>query len=424
MTTRASSLVCPSICRLLRGVSTQSVIPFHPILGSWQIGCPRMFGARALSFQFRPRLLFTANLSEGSHKLGENSISQERTVFVTNFKWPVTEKSLREHFEKFGEVKDYVWGKTKLTKRARGFALVQFQNENDFNDVLRQPHDLFGHQLTVKKYQKRPWMTGETFFVKVRNVDAKWRKEELMNHFSKYGSVVAVDWPINIFTKTKQDTCFVQFSSTEQADKASRDENQLFGDQKMEVIRSNSQLNDWLGGTNRLLVSADTTVESVANYFTKFGSIEAIWGNFSNVAPNGMLCPTFSLTFKEASSVQEISKQTHLIDGEEVFTLRGTPNPAPSYPFERRIVVDKIPDEVTKKDVTEYFDQFGIVQKVYFATVPETDVKLTFTVTFERHEAVRRAIAEENHSLRGQKVRVRSVGYRKYNSILALLKDP
>lgn len=47
MTACASSWVCQSIFRLLRrctGLSAQTLIPFHPIVGLWQIGTPVQTG--------------------------------------------------------------------------------------------------------------------------------------------------------------------------------------------------------------------------------------------------------------------------------------------------------------------------------------------------------------------------------------------
>lgn len=81
--------------------------------------------------------------------------------------------------------------------------------------------------------------------------------------------------------------------------------------------------------------------------------------------------------------------------------------------------MDEIPDELT-----EYFDLVGIVRQVSFATLPQTGRNLTCAATFQRHEAVRRVIPQENHSLCYQKVRVGSVGFAKYDSVVDLLKDP
>ncbi|XP_068689365.1 RNA-binding protein Musashi homolog 1-like [Montipora foliosa] len=415
MIARGSFLVNQSVYRLfsrLIGVPAQPLISSSPRLKLCQHGRTPLSCIRNLSLY--PCLLFSADLSEKSQQEDEKSASPERTVFVANFKWPVTETSLREHFSKFGQIEQFVWGQTKLTKQARGFALVTFARENDLSNVLRQPHDLLGFQLIVKKYLQRS--VGETCVVEVRNLDEKWRKEDLLEHFSKYGSVVAIDWPIHVLANAKQDRCFIQFSSKEEAEEALKKENQILSDQRggqeILVSKSTSKAHKSFEGTKRLIAIADTTVESIATNFTKFGSIEAIWGNFSMVGPNSTLRPTFSLLFKEVGPVEEITKQSHFINNQEIFTLRGAPKLAPWYPFERRIVVDKLPYEVTGQDVIKHFHQFGIVNQLHFVRVPETGEKVACIVTFEKRETVARVIAEGNPKLCGQKVRVRSVGYR------------
>lgn len=105
MTGCASSLVCQSIFRLLRrctGPSAQT----RWAVAKW---LPPYVCFKNLLHSISPQLLFTPILSERSHQLGEKSMSRERTVFVINFKWPVTEESLRKHFEKFGEIRDFAW---------------------------------------------------------------------------------------------------------------------------------------------------------------------------------------------------------------------------------------------------------------------------------------------------------------------------
>ena len=50
----------------------------------------------------------------------------------------------------------------------------------------------------------------------------------------------------------------------------------MLGGQEILVQKSNSLICKKVASTNRLVVYADTTVEATANYFNKFGQIDAV----------------------------------------------------------------------------------------------------------------------------------------------------
>ena len=358
------------------------------------------------------RLLSSSEHSENSAKQEDASESRERTLFVTNFRQPVTKESLRNHFSQFGVIESFTWAETKITKRARGYAFVTYAKKEDFKNVLRQSHKLFGCQLVVHVSVPKAPQLVNTCFIHVRNVDAKMRKEDLLEHFSTFGTVDAIDWPVDTMTSFKRDFCFVQFSSTEEAEEAARNENQILGGQEILVQTSNSSICKKVASTNRLAVYADTTVEAIARYFIKFGQIDAVWGNFTVVGANSTIMPIFSLIFKEKHPVDEISKKSHFIKDKEVFTLRCLPKPVLTYPFEKKVVVDELPDKVTIEDIVLYFRQFGDVQQCQFKEDPVTRKILNYTVTFKTLEDVQRVMVDEKHKLFGKEVRVRRVGYR------------
>ena len=363
---------------------------------------------RQFSVDFR--LLSPSEQSENSAQQEYASENRKRTLFATNFMQPVTKEFLRNHFSQFGEIESFTWAETKVTRRARGYAFVTYAKKEDFENILRQSHELFGRQLVVQISAPRPPQLGKTCSIQVRNVEAKTRKEDLLEHFSTFGSVDAIDWPVDTMTSFKRDFCFVQFSSTEEA---AKNESQILGGQEILVQKSNSLICKNMASTNRLVVYADTTaVEAIANYFNKFGQIDAVWGNFTVVGANPTITPIFSLIFKEKRPVNEISKKSHFIKDKEVFTLRSLPKPVLTYPFEKKIVVDELPDRVTVEDILLYFRQFGDVQRCEFKADPVTHKILNYTVTFKTLEDVQRVMVDEKHKLFGKEVRVRRVGYR------------
>lgn len=69
-------------------------------------------------------------------------------VFVGGLSWETGEESLREYFERFGEVTDCVIMRDKYTGHPRGFGFVKFLDETVADFVASQPHILDGRQVT------------------------------------------------------------------------------------------------------------------------------------------------------------------------------------------------------------------------------------------------------------------------------------
>ena len=275
-----------------------------------------------------------------------------------------------------------------------------------------QSHTLNGSQLTVKTSRPVLPESDTTCFVVVNNVDTKMRKEDLLEHFSKYGTVVAIDCPIDHVARSRFNHCFVQFSLKEEVEEAAKDERQILGDQEVLVQKSTSRISKHLSltTTNMLLVLAESTVESIATYFGKFGEVEAVWGNFDCVGP---IPPSFQcLMFYSRKPVlyKKLARQSHFIDDQEVFTLRGVNKPV--FQFEKKIVVDQLPDLVSAENVIQHFQQFGPIQHCHFAEDPRSGQKLNCTINFCDHVSMRKAMINENHNICGKQVRVRRVGYR------------
>jgi len=412
MNIRGSFLVYQSFSRLFPRVARLSFRPAstgNAFLILHQHGSTSVFPT-SRNFSVGSRSLSTSEQSEKTEKQGNMPQSRERTVFVTNFRPPITEGSLREHFAQFGEVESFSLARTKVTNRALGYAFVKFKSEDDVENVLRQSHILGGRQLVVQKSRPILPQLGKTCFVQVRNVDPQTRKEVLQEHFSKYGSVLAIDQPVDIKTNSKGGLCFVQFSSVEEAERAANDESQTLCGQEVLVQKSSSKVCTSLGDTNRVVVCADETVESIVAYFGKFGKIKSVWGSFSHVGAN--LMPMFSLLFEDEHSVKEISKQTHFIQEQEIYPQRGLPKPVLKQAFEKKIVVDKLPDQVNTEDVIKYFRHFGNVQHCHFLEDPQTGKTLNCTVTFMTLQDVNKVMVEEKHQLLDKEVRVRRLGYR------------
>lgn len=78
-------------------------------------------------------------------------------LFVGGVSWNTTDESLREAFEKFGEVTDAVIITDRETGRSRGFGFVTFQNNDDAESAVKAMDgtELDGRTIRVNEAKER-----------------------------------------------------------------------------------------------------------------------------------------------------------------------------------------------------------------------------------------------------------------------------
>ncbi len=78
-------------------------------------------------------------------------------LFVGGVSWNTTDESLREAFEKFGEVTDAVIITDRETGRSRGFGFVTFQEASDAEKAVREMDgtELDGRTIRVNEAKER-----------------------------------------------------------------------------------------------------------------------------------------------------------------------------------------------------------------------------------------------------------------------------
>uniref|UniRef100_A0A8D2DVS4 RRM domain-containing protein n=1 Tax=Sciurus vulgaris TaxID=55149 RepID=A0A8D2DVS4_SCIVU len=73
---------------------------------------------------------------------------QLRKLFVGGLSFETTDDSLREHFEKWGTLTDYVVMRDPQTKRSRGFGFVTYSCvEAEDAAVCARPHKVDGRKV-------------------------------------------------------------------------------------------------------------------------------------------------------------------------------------------------------------------------------------------------------------------------------------
>jgi len=87
---------------------------------------------------------------------------QENKLFIGGLSYSTEDKSLREYFERFGPLSDYVVMRyPDTTRRSRGFGFVSFDNKSDMENCLAsQPHNLDGRTVELKQATPKEDMGG------------------------------------------------------------------------------------------------------------------------------------------------------------------------------------------------------------------------------------------------------------------------
>lgn len=85
----------------------------------------------------------------------EQKTVKSKRLFVGNVAKSVDQTKFREHFEKFGELKDVVLMKHRDETQHRSFGFVHFVDEADADRVLAMEHNLDGRTLNINNATKR-----------------------------------------------------------------------------------------------------------------------------------------------------------------------------------------------------------------------------------------------------------------------------
>uniref|UniRef100_A0A8C5K4A2 RRM domain-containing protein n=1 Tax=Jaculus jaculus TaxID=51337 RepID=A0A8C5K4A2_JACJA len=79
-----------------------------------------------------------------------------RKLFIGGLSFETTDDSLREHFEKWGTLTDYVVMRDPQTKRSRGFGFVTYSSVEEVDAAMcARPHKVDGHVVEPKRAVSR-----------------------------------------------------------------------------------------------------------------------------------------------------------------------------------------------------------------------------------------------------------------------------
>lgn len=138
-----------------------------------------------------------------------------RTIFIKDIDYDLKEEELAEQLKRLGEIVRVTIPLTHDQRRNKGFAYVEFKKVSDAKKGLKlDGTELLGRKITVS--QARPKSNMKIFTVFVKNLSYNTTKEELEEHFGKYGKLYNVSLPNDPENPERnRGFCFVEFNDEE-----------------------------------------------------------------------------------------------------------------------------------------------------------------------------------------------------------------
>ncbi|XP_070062978.1 RNA-binding protein squid isoform X2 [Drosophila virilis] len=149
-----------------------------------------------------------ANGSSENAAAAGNQRDDDRKLFVGGLSWETTEKELRDHFGKFGEIESINVKTDPQTGRSRGFAFIVFTNTEAIEQVsAAEEHIINSKKVDPKKAKARH---GKIF---VGGLTTEISDEEIKTYFSQFGNIVEVEMPFDKQKSHRKGFCFITFDS-------------------------------------------------------------------------------------------------------------------------------------------------------------------------------------------------------------------
>ncbi|XP_004923229.1 RNA-binding protein Musashi homolog Rbp6 isoform X1 [Bombyx mandarina] len=144
-------------------------------------------------------------------------------MFVGGLSWQTSPESLRDYFNKFGEITEVMVMKDPTTRRSRGFGFITFGDPASVDKVLAQgTHELDGKKIDPKvAFPRRahPKMVTRTKKIFVGGLSAPTTLEDVKNYFEQFGPIEDAMLMFDKQTNRHRGFGFVTFQSEDIVDK-------------------------------------------------------------------------------------------------------------------------------------------------------------------------------------------------------------
>lgn len=261
-------------------------------------------------------------------------------LYVAGVSWTTTDEGFKNFFAQFGAVEEALVMRESPAGRSRGFGFVSFKDPAVAEKVLAQDLELDSRKLDLKRAVPKmemvqapvrevdPTPSNKKIYVAGIAFDAT--DEQVAQFFSRFGQVEKATIMKDKLTSRSRGFAFVSFVEEGVVDEilAQHAANKLEWegrtlDLKAAVPKGAAVLSSFSHGSvarNKKLYVAgllqSTTDEALLTYFSKFGVVtEAIiQKNHGTGESRGF----GFVTFQDASSVDRVLEQSHMLDNQSI----------------------------------------------------------------------------------------------------------
>jgi len=278
----------------------------------------------------------------------DSEFEKDRKLFVGGLSYETDDQSLKEYFEHFGELTDWVVMKFPDTRRSRGFGFVTYKHPENLEDSISAgPHSIDGATVELKRATPRTAEGGR-------------------------GSG-----------------------------------GRLKGEDDDEVgPESISMRKVFIGG-----LSYDTTDDEMREYFEQFGELKdcVIMKFNDSKRSRGFGFVTYA-TAAELDHCQ--ASRPHVIGGKTLETKRATPKRDSGRPEAqisvKKLFIGGLSDEMEDDDLRSYFGEYGNVINVEQLKFNDTGKKRGFGfIEFDDYDPVDKIVLVGKHNFKGRRLEVK-----------------
>eukprot|EP00456_Euglypha_rotunda_P091358 TRINITY_DN959_c0_g1_i18.p1 TRINITY_DN959_c0_g1~~TRINITY_DN959_c0_g1_i18.p1 ORF type:complete len:458 (+),score=69.80 TRINITY_DN959_c0_g1_i18:111-1376(+) len=166
---------------------------------------------------------------------------KQNKIFVGGISWDTTDAGFTSFFSRFGEIKDAVVMRDRVTGASRGFGFVTFADPSSVDKVLAQDLKLDGRVIDCKIAIPRGQVAGKsthrTKKIFVGGVSPKITQEEFKEHFAQYGGVTDAVIMIDHDSGRSRGFGFVTFDSEETVEQV-LSKTHVLGDKQVECKKA------------------------------------------------------------------------------------------------------------------------------------------------------------------------------------------
>lgn len=169
----------------------------------------------------------------GTNGDATNARDDDRKLFVGGLSWETSEKELREHFGKYGEIESINVKTDSQTGRSRGFAFIVFKCSDSIGKVnAAGDHIINNKKVDPKKAKARQ---GKIF---VGGLTTEISEEEIQTYFGQFGTIVEVEMPFDKQKSQRKGFCFITFDSEQVVNELLKTPKQKISGKEVDVKRA------------------------------------------------------------------------------------------------------------------------------------------------------------------------------------------